>query len=71
MVVDTGKTIKAIVLSVGGFLGIGERYMAVDPASIAITREGADYRAVVNTTREDLRNAPTFEFEGGTTEPLG
>jgi sporulation protein YlmC with PRC-barrel domain len=64
VIVENGKTIKAIVLSVGGFLGVGERYVAVDPASVVITRQGDDYRAVVNTNRDDLRNAPTFKFEG-------
>lgn len=64
VIVDDGKRIKAIVLSVGGFLGIGERYVAVDPSSIVITRQGDNMRAVVNSTREELRNAPEFKFEG-------
>jgi sporulation protein YlmC with PRC-barrel domain len=64
VIVDNGKTIKAIVISVGGFLGIGERHVAVDPASVVITRQGNDLRAVVNTTRDDLKNAPEFKFEG-------
>lgn len=64
VIVDDGKTIKAVVLGVGGFLGIGERYVAVDPSSIVITRQGDTMRAVINSTREELRNAPEFKFEG-------
>ena len=65
LIVDNGKTIRAVIVSVGGFLGIGERRVAIDPAAIAITRtEGGEMRAVVNSTRDDLKNAPEFRFEG-------
>ena len=65
LVVDNGKTIRGIVIGVGGFLGMGERRTVIEPASIVITREaGGSLKAVVNTTREDLKNAPEFKFEG-------
>ena len=65
LVVENGKTIRGIVIGVGGFLGMGERRTVIEPASIVITREaGGSLKAVVNTTREDLKNAPEFKFEG-------
>ena len=65
LVIDDGKRIRAVVIAAGGFLGLGERYVAVDPSSILITREaGGGMRAVINTTRDNLRNAPEFKFEG-------
>ena len=65
LIVDNGKTLRSVVISVGGFLGIGERHVAVDPGSVVITREaGGSLKAVVNTTRDDLRKAPEFKFEG-------
>jgi hypothetical protein len=65
VIIDEGRTIRAIVISVGGFLGIGDRNVAVEPGSLVITRgEGGMIRAVVNTTREDLQRAPEFKFEG-------
>jgi len=65
LVIDDGKRIRALVVGVGGFLGLGERYVAVDPASILINREAnGSMRAVVNTTRDDLSKAPEFKFEG-------
>ena len=68
VIVDNGKTIKAVVISVGGFLGLGERHVAVEPGAIAITRTGeGELRAVVNSTRDDLKNAPEFRFEGAMT----
>jgi sporulation protein YlmC with PRC-barrel domain len=64
IVLESGKTIRAVVIAVGGFLGIGERYVAVDPSSIVISRnEDGDVEAVLNTTREDLRKAPEFRFD--------
>ena len=66
LVIDDGKRIKAVVLGVGGFLGLGERYASVDPGSLLISRDASGtMRAVINTTRETLRNAPEFKFEGG------
>jgi sporulation protein YlmC with PRC-barrel domain len=65
VIIDEGRTIRAIVISVGGFLGIGDRNVAVEPGSVVITRgEGGSIRAVVNATRENLEKAPEFKFEG-------
>jgi sporulation protein YlmC with PRC-barrel domain len=63
LVLDNGKNIKAIVISVGGFLGLGERNVAVQPGSVLIRRQGDAERAVINTTKETLKNAPEFKFE--------
>lgn len=64
MVIDNGKTVRAIIISVGGFLGLGERYVAVDPSTVTLIPEANnDLRAVINTNREDLQNAPTFEYD--------
>jgi hypothetical protein len=64
LIIDNGKNIRAVVISVGGFLGIGDRNVAVQPGSVVITQEGAgNLKAVVNTTRENLKNAPEFKFE--------
>lgn len=65
VILDNGKTMRAVIVAVGGFLGMGERYVAVDPASIVISRnDDGDVEAVINSTREDLRDAPEFRFEG-------
>ncbi len=63
LVIDNGKTIKAVVVSVGGFLGMGERDVAISPASIVLSeqRDGA-FRLVVNTTKDDLKKATPFNL---------
>ena len=63
LVIDNGKTIKAVVVSVGGFLGMGERDVAISPASIVLSeqRDGS-FRLVVNTTKDDLKKATPFKL---------
>ncbi len=64
LAIDNGKAVRSVIISVGGFLGIGERYVAVDPAAVTLMRDasGGNLRAMVNTTSEELKNAPTFSY---------
>jgi hypothetical protein len=64
VVIEDGKNIRALVLDVGGFLGLGERRVAVTPASVVIVKErdGGQY-ALVNATKETLTNAPQFKVD--------
>ena len=54
------------ILSVGGFLGIGERYVIVNPGSVMVTYNEADKKwdARLETTKEVLQAAPEFKYEG-------
>jgi sporulation protein YlmC with PRC-barrel domain len=64
MVIDNGKTVRALIISVGGFLGMGDRYVAVDPSAVTLVPEDDnDMRAIINTNRDDLEDAPTFKYE--------
>lgn len=64
LILDNGKNVRAVIVGVGGFLGMGERYVAFDPGSIVINRgDDGDIEAVLNTSREDLREAPEFRFD--------
>jgi len=64
VIFDNNRNLRAVIVSVGGFLGIGERHIAIDPSSMVVSRnEDGDVEAVVNSTRDDLRNAPEFRFD--------
>lgn len=65
LVIDKGQ-LAGYILSVGGFLGMGERYVAVAPASIGLDYKDADkkWHAVVNATKDQLKNAPEFKYDG-------
>src|ERR1043166_5715660 len=49
-----GNQIDALILSVGGFLGVGEHYVAVSPSSVSIKHDAKNdkWLASMNTTKE-------------------
>ena len=69
LILDNGKTVRAMIVSVGGFLGMGERYVSLDPGSVVISRQNGGTRIVVNTTKEELKNAPEFKWEKNASKP--
>ena len=56
--------IDALILSVGGFLGMGERYVAVAPSSVNVRYDTKNdkWLASMNTTKEALKAAPEFKY---------
>src|SRR5450432_3511348 len=56
--------VDALILSVGGFLGVGEHYVAVSPSSVNIRydAENDNWLASMNTTKEALQAAPEFTY---------
>jgi len=56
--------IDALILSVGGFLGVGEHYVAVSPSSVSIRHDAKNDKwvASMNTTKEALKAAPEFKY---------
>ena len=59
-----GNQVEALILSVGGFLGMGEHYVAVSPASVNVKRDTKNDKwvATMNTTKEALKAAPEFKY---------
>ena len=56
--------IAAMILSVGGFLGMGERYVAVAPSSVNVKydEKNSKWIATMNTTKDALKAAPEFKY---------
>jgi sporulation protein YlmC with PRC-barrel domain len=56
--------IDALILSVGGFLGVGEHYVAVSPSSVNVRYDTKNdkWLASMNTTKEALKAAPEFKY---------
>jgi sporulation protein YlmC with PRC-barrel domain len=54
----SGKVANA-VLSVGGFLGIGEKRVAVPLTDIKV---GSDNKLTIEMTKDQLKNAPAFVY---------
>jgi sporulation protein YlmC with PRC-barrel domain len=56
--------ITAVVIGVGGFLGIGEKEVAVPFSSMQIVRRDNDWHLAIEGTRDALRDAPPYEDTG-------
>jgi hypothetical protein len=56
----------AYVVSVGGFLGMGEHYVAVNPSAVKVTYNDSDkkWHASMNANADQLKNAPEFKYSG-------
>ena len=52
-------TITAVILSVGGFLGMGDKLVAVPVNQIKV---GSEAKFTTDLTREQLASAPAFDF---------
>jgi hypothetical protein len=58
------NAVDALILSVGGFLGMGEHYVAVSPSSVSVRHDAKNDKwvASMNTTKEALKAAPEFKY---------
>ncbi len=64
LVIAEDGTVAAVVIGVGGFLGVGEKDVAVSYDSIRWAQdENGDQFAVLEANREILENAPEFTRE--------
>ncbi len=64
VVLDRDGSVKAVILGVGGFLGMGEKDVAVSMDSIRFVNEKGsanEYFLVVNSNKKMLGDAPTFK----------
>jgi sporulation protein YlmC with PRC-barrel domain len=63
VVLGSDGKVAAVVIGAGGFLGIGEREVAVNFDSVHLDR-GADHKTTVtlNTTKETLNAAPEWKW---------
>jgi hypothetical protein len=60
LVMDQDQKLVGVVLSVGGFLGIGEKWVAVSVDQIDFPKDEQPARLLVAVTEEQLKNAPDF-----------
>ena len=69
LILSADGRVEEVVLSVGGFLGMGERLVALPFADVEIVFEDpsdpeeGDVNVVVDATRETLEAMPAVEYE--------
>lgn len=61
LVIGTEGQVEAIVIGVGGFLGIGEKNVAVDYETIDWAERDGDRWIVIATTADQLKELPDFD----------
>jgi hypothetical protein len=64
LVMGPDGRVTAAVVGVGGFLGIGEKEVAVPFSAMQIARRDNDWHLVLDTTKDALKDAPPYEDAG-------
>jgi hypothetical protein len=59
--------VQAYILGVGGFLGMGDRYIAVSPAAMNISYDhnAKKWHAVVDASEDQIKAAPAYTYPNG------
>ena len=69
VVLSRDGTVEAVIVDIGGFLGIGERQVAVDMGAVRFVADSAtaddegDYFLVINAARATLEGAPEYAWK--------
>jgi sporulation protein YlmC with PRC-barrel domain len=64
VLVDHEAKIVALLVGVGGFLGIGEKHVAVSYNAVRVTtKDNNKWYLVMNSTKDALKDAPGFKYD--------
>jgi hypothetical protein len=66
LILEKSGTVPAAMISVGGFLGIRTKYVAVAFSALQVLQKEHKPYLVLDTNRRALKNAPSFEFNRST-----
>ncbi len=61
--VDNAGAIKTVVVSVGGFLGVGTKDVAVKWSDLKFQRDGRSLVIMTNWTKDSLKAMPDYKYE--------
>jgi len=59
-----------LIVGVGGFLGIGERKVALAQNQVTVTGSGNDLKATTSLTRDEIKALPEYAGTGSSSRPL-
>jgi sporulation protein YlmC with PRC-barrel domain len=63
MYIDGSGNVKTVVVSVGGFLGVGSKDVAVKWSDVKQTRDGKSVVLMTNLSKDDLKAMPDYKYE--------
>ena len=61
---DKDGRVSAVIVGVGGFLGVGEKDVAVPFNALKVTEKDGDRYLVMNATKESLKRHPAIHTTG-------
>ncbi|SDO41333.1 PRC-barrel domain-containing protein [Methylobacterium phyllostachyos] len=61
LLITDGGTLKAVVLDVGGFLGLGSKHIAVEPGALVLRPGGDRFSAILNMGKDAISAAQPFD----------
>ncbi len=62
IVFDEKNTVRSFIISVGGILGVGSKYVAVDPSVLVISQTDGKFELMIDTDKDQLRAAPEYRY---------
>jgi putative membrane protein len=65
ILLDKDGRLSTAIIGVGGFLGVGEKDVAVPFKSLKVSEKGGDRYLVINATKEALEKAPGYVYVQG------
>ena len=65
ILLDKNGKIEAVIIGVGGLLGIGEKNVAIPFSSLKVAEKNGSRYLVVETTKEALQAAPGYVYDSG------
>jgi sporulation protein YlmC with PRC-barrel domain len=63
VLLDKDGHVTAVILSVGGFLGLGAKYVSVPFNALRITEKDGKRYLVMDATKEALTSAPGYQYD--------
>jgi sporulation protein YlmC with PRC-barrel domain len=63
VLIDKEGKVTAMIIAVGGFLGMGEKDVAVPFSSVRASEKNNKWYLVLNTTKDALKSAPGFTYD--------
>ncbi|HUZ33112.1 MAG TPA: PRC-barrel domain-containing protein [Xanthobacteraceae bacterium] len=68
VLVDKSGKVTSLIVGVGGFLGVDKKDVAVPFDAVHVTnKDNNKWYLVMNTTKDDLKNAPGFKYDRNST----
>jgi sporulation protein YlmC with PRC-barrel domain len=67
VLIDKNGNITALMIGVGGFLGLGEKTVATKFQSVQMTKKNDKWYLVMDASKEALKKAPGHKYDRATT----